>query len=483
MSFGRSLLPEESATHSADSFGCFYCEFPDSCALIILLKQVCTAVIQTIFVLCYTTCMLDIKFIRENKEVVVAAIKNKNRSLDIDVLIALHDKKKEISQKMDEINRQRNESARNRDVERGLELKQVSEEIERESAQIEKEYITMMLKVPNIPSLDTPVGADESGNKVFREWGDKPVFSFTPKEHQDIGTALDIIDTETASKVSGSRFVYLKGDLVLLQFALNQFCLQVMTDEGILSRIATDAGLSIKVTPFIPVLPPMFVRPSVQNRMARFLTPEEHYLFPEDDLMLIGSAEHTLGPMHMDTTFTESQLPLRYVGYSSAFRREAGAHGKDTKGILRQHQFDKLEMETFCLPEQSVQEQDFLVAIQEHIMRSLKLPYRVVAVCTGDMGFPDYRQIDIETWMPGQNTYRETHSADLIASFQPRRLNTRVKRADGKAEPVHMNDATAVAFGRMLIAIIENYQQADGSVRVPEVLAKYMSRDVIGRRE
>jgi seryl-tRNA synthetase len=182
----------------------------------------------------------------------------------------------------------------------------------------------------------------------------------------------------------------------------------------------------------------------------------------------------------MDQTFTEDQLPIRYVGYSSAFRREAGAAGKDTRGIIRQHQFEKLEMETFCLPENSVQEQDFLVAIQEYIMKSLKLPYQAVLVCTGDMGFPDYRQIDLETWMPGQDAYRETHSADLIASFQPRRLNTRVKRADGKAEPVHMNDATAVAFGRTLVAIIENYQQADGTIRVPEVLIPYLGKEQIG---
>ena len=424
--------------------------------------------------------MLDIKFIKENKDLVAAAIKNKNRTVDLDALLSLYDKKKDVNQKLDELNRQRNEAARVRDITKGTELKKESEKIEQERLQIEKDYISLMLKVPNIPSADTPIGKDESANKVIRQWGEKPKFSFKPKDHGEIGEALGIIDTETAGKVSGSRFAYLKGDLVRLQFALLQFCLEKLTDTDVLTTIAKEAGLNVKITPFIPVLPPMFVKPAVQNRMARFLTPEEHYMFPNDDQMLIGSAEHTIGPLHMDSVIPEKDLPIRYVGYSSAFRREAGAAGKDTKGILRQHQFDKLEMESFSMPETSLQEQDFLVAVQEYILRSLKLPYQVVLVCTGDMGFPDYRQIDIETWMPGQDKYRETHSADLVASFQPRRLNTRVKRTDGKIEPLHMNDATAVAFGRTLIAIIENFQLADGTIKVPEVLVKYLGKDVIG---
>lgn len=423
--------------------------------------------------------MLDIKFIRENKDIVAAAIKNKNRTVDLDELFTLHDKKREFAQKIDEINRQRKEAAAARDAARGTDLKKQSEETETEYAKIEKDYLSLMLKVPNIPSPDTPVGADESANKVIRSWGDKPSFAFKPKEHVDIGEALGVLDTETAATVAGTRFAYLKGDLVLLQFALLHFCFEVLTNKDTLQKIADKAGLTIPVTPFIPILPPVFVKPAVQNRMARFMSPDEHYMFPNDDLMLIGSAEHALGPMHMDSTIAENKIPIRYVGYSSAFRREAGAAGKDTRGIIRQHQFDKLEMETFCLPENSVQEQDFLVAIQEHIMQALKLPYQVVLVCTGDMGFPDYRQIDIETWLPGQELYRETHSSDLIASFQSRRLNTRVKRADGKVEPVHMNDATAVAFGRILVAIMENYQQADGSVTIPEVLQKYMGKAAI----
>jgi seryl-tRNA synthetase len=423
--------------------------------------------------------MLDIKFIRENKDIVEAAVKNKNRTVSVDELIAAHDKKKALTQKLDDLNRERNEAARNRDAAKGSELKKSAEQIEADQAAADKEFVSLMLKIPNIPSLDTPVGTDESGNKVLRQIGEKPKFDFKPKEHYELGEELGVLDIETAGQIAGSRFAYIKGDLVLLQFALLQFCLNELTNAETMKKVAEDANVNIKVTPFIPVIPPVFVKPAVQNRMARFLTPEEHYMFPEDDLMLVGSAEHTLGPIHMDKVLREDQLPIRYVGYSTAFRREAGSHGKDTKGILRQHQFDKLEMESFCLPENSVQEQNFFVAVQEHILQALQLPYQVVLVCTGDMGFPDYRQIDIETWMPGQDRYRETHSSDLTTSFQSRRLNTRVKRADGKLEPVHMNDATVIALGRILIAIMENYQQADGSIRIPQVLVKYLGKEII----
>ncbi len=418
--------------------------------------------------------MLDIKFIKENKEIVELACKNKNRDISIDELLTLFEKKKDLRTQLDELNSKRNLAQQNRDVELGQKLKAESESLEAQFKEADKTFMALMLKVPNIPSPDTPIGKDDTENKIIRQWGEKPTFSFTPKEHFELGADLDILDIETATEVAGSRFGYLKGDLALLQFALLQFCLETLVNKETLQKIATDAGVTLDVNPFIPVIPPVFVKPAVQNRMARFLTPEEHYMFPEDDLMLVGSAEHALGPMHMDEIFDEKDLPIRYAGYSTAFRREAGSYGKDTKGILRVHQFDKLEAEVFSLPEHSLSEQEFLVAIQEYILRSLKLPYQVVAVCTGDMGFPDYRQIDIETWMPGQDKYRETHSADCIGGFQPRRLGTRVKRSDGRLESVHMNDATVVAVGRTLIAIMENYQQADGSILIPDVLQKWM---------
>ena len=402
--------------------------------------------------------MLDIKFIKENKDLVAQAAKNKNREIDVDEIIRVAEERKRLRTEIDLLNQKRKEAANERNVELGTQIKTDLEGLERQYTDIDKEFVSLMIKVPNIYSADTPVGKDESENKVVRNWGEIPKFDFEPKEHYEIGKALGIIDSETAAQVAGSRFTYIKGDLAMLQFALIQFLLVLLGWKGLK-----------------PIIWPVFIKPAIQNRMARFMAPEDHYMFPNDDLMLIGSAEHTLGPIYMDKILEEKDLPIRLVGYSTAFRREAGTYGKDTNGILRQHQFDKLEMESFTLPEESLKEQEFLVSIQEEILQKLNLPYQVVAICTGDMGFPDYRQIDIETWMPGQNKYRETHTSDHTGNFQSRRLNTRVKRADGSIEPVHMNDATAAAMGRVLIAIIENYQQADGSVKIPEVLVPYMN--------
>ena len=434
--------------------------------------------------------MLDIKFIRENKDIIKEGIIKKKSTVDIDALLELDEKRLLTMSSTEALRAEQNKMNSSISAEKDVtkreqmieEMRIVKDEFKEKEIELEsilKEWQALMLKVPNIPSVDTPEGPDETGNQVIRQWGEKPEFAFKPKEHFELGKALGIIDTETAGEVASSRFAYLKGDLVLLQFALIQMCYEILTNKEKLMTIITNAGLSIAVKEFIPVVPPVFIRPLVQVKMARYMTPEDHYLFPNDDLMLIGSAEHTLGSMHMNKIFEESELPIRYAGYSTAFRREAGTAGKDTNGILRQHQFDKLEMEVFSLPENSIQEQNLLVAIQEHVLQTLKLPYQVVAVCTGDMGFPDTRQIDIETWMPGQNKYRETHSADCIGGFQARRLNTRVRRADGRIEPVHMNDATVIAIGRTLIAIIENYQQADGTIKIPEVLQKYLGKDLI----
>ncbi len=429
--------------------------------------------------------MLDIKFIRENKTIVAAAIAKKKASVTVDEIIEADDKRIAALAAFETLRAEQNQMSNliayekdsNKRAQMITEMQGLKEEVKKKEENLKivmEAWQALMLKVPNLPSLDTPEGPDESGNKVIRSWGEKPQFDFKPKEHYEIAEPLDLIDTKTAAEVASSRFAYLKGDLVLMQFALIQLGFEILTNKDTLTAIAQKINSPIKVESFIPVIPPVFVRPVVQVKMARYMGAENHYMFPNDDLMLVGSAEHTLGSQHINHIFSEQDLPIRYAGYSTAFRREAGTYGKDTNGILRQHQFDKLEMEVFSLPETSAAEQDFLVAIQEHFLQLLKLPYQVISVCTGDMGFPDYRQIDIETWMPGQDTYRETHSADLTTGFQARRLNTRVKRADGKIEPVHMNDATVVAIGRALIAIIENYQNADGSIRIPDVLQKYM---------
>jgi seryl-tRNA synthetase len=433
--------------------------------------------------------MLDIHFIRENADLVKAGAAKKKIAVDIDRLLAVDDERKSVRAEMDskkaEQNRMSNIISRAEGEERMQLIESMKhvkdgfQELEERFKVLTTEWEKLMLSIPNIPSPDTPEGPDESGNKVIRDWGQKPEFGFAPKAHWDIGKELDIIDTEKAGEVSGARFAYLKGDLALMQFALVSLVFKTLGSREILTKIISDAGLTIKPTPFIPVVPPVMMRSDVMGRMARLQPIDERYYFEKDDLVFVGSAEHTLGPLHMNEIIEEGRLPIRYVGYSTAFRREAGAAGKDTRGILRLHQFDKVEMESFVRPEDGYHEQDFFVAIQEHLMRTLKLPHQTVLICTGDMGAPDHRQYDIETWMPGQDAYRETQTADYMGGYQARRLNTRVKNAAGELTHVHMNDATAFAIGRTLIAIIENYQQADGSIRVPEALVPYMGKEVI----
>ncbi len=417
--------------------------------------------------------MLDIKFIRENPDLIKTVSKNKKVNVDIDELLEVDSKRRKLIANIEALNQEKNEAAKTKDIQKGKMVKDNLSAIEIEYKEVAEKFSELMYKLPNFYSKDTPIGKDESENVVKKKVGEIPSFDFKPKEHWQLGEELGIIDTETASEVSGARFSYMKGGLALLEFAVIQFVLKTLTDERILGEIIEKNNLKISSKAFVPVLPPVMIKPEVYARMGRLEPKDERYHIPSDDLYLIGSAEHTLGPLHMDKTIPENNLPIRYIGFSTAFRREAGSYGKDMKGILRLHQFDKLEMESFSLPENSEAEQDFFVAIQEYIMSALKLPYQVVNICTGDMGGPDYRQIDIETWMPGQDRYRETHTSDLMTDFQARRLNIKVKRTDGKTELLHMNDATASA-GRTLIAILENYQTAEGTVLIPEVLKPFM---------
>lgn len=435
--------------------------------------------------------MLNIQFIRENLDVVKQAAKNKNVKVDIDALLVVDKKRKELLQKVEELRAKKNDvndrikSASDEErpeiIEEGKKIKESLERVEPELQSVEERYKEIMYRVPNIPSDDTPVGKDESENVVLRHWGKKSELTFEPKEHFEIAENLDLLDSERAVKVAGARFNYLKGDLVLMEFALMQFAFSVLTDEEKLQEIAEKAGLNVSTKPFTPVLPPVMIRPEIHKRMAR-LDPEEMYLLERDELSLVGSAEHTLGPMYADETLPEDDFPIRMVGFSTAFRREAGSYGKDMKGMLRVHQFNKMEIESFTLPEHSLDEQNFIVAIQEYLMQQLELPYQVVQVCTGDMGKPDVRQIDIEAWMPGQGKYRETHTSDLIGDFQARRLNTKTKRKSGETQLAHMNDAT-VFSERPLIAILENNQQEDGSVVVPKVLQKWVGKEKIAVKQ
>lgn len=428
--------------------------------------------------------MLDPKLLRENPDKVKEGIAAKNANPElVDTFLDLDKKWRETVTELENWRSEQKKLSAARDIEGGKRNKETIKELEAKVADLEKEREEVWMQIPNIPDEDVPRGKDASANQVLRIWGEIPKFDFTPKDHVALGEALGIIEIEKAGKITGSRFNYLIGDAARLEYAMVQLVFDKLTDQDFIKNIAEkiEPGYSAKV--FIPVVPPVMIRPDVFRRMGRLdaSTEEERYYLPKDDLYLVGSAEHTLGPLHMDESIPEKDLPVRYIGFSTAFRREAGSYGKDVRGILRVHQFDKLEMESFTSPEDSRKEQDFIVAIQENLMQALQLPYRAVYVSTGDMGGPDRRQIDIETWMPAENAYRETHTSDLMGDYQARRLSTKIKYKDGKSEILHMNDATAFAIGRILIAVMENNQTADGKIKIPEVLRPYLGgKEFIG---
>lgn len=430
--------------------------------------------------------MLDIKYIREHADEITENCKKRRVNVDIAALLRLDEERRSMAASVDALRAKRKQGSKTKPSEEDIRaMRALGAEIKEKEAAleaVEKEFRDLIFRLPNLTHATVPDGPDESGNRIVRAQGEKLAFSFQPKEHWELGEALGGIDIERAARVSGARFAYLLGDIALLQFALVQYAFSILTSEKMLRRIIKEKKLSVPTRPFIPVVPPVMIRPEVMHKMGRLEPKEERYHIPSDDVYLVGSAEHTIGPLHMDETISEKDLPLRYVGYSTAFRREAGSYGKDTKGILRVHQFDKIEIESFTAPDAGEREQDFIVAIQEHLMESLGIPYQVVLKCTGDMGAPDYREFDIESWLPGQNRYRETHTSDYMTDYQSRRLNTKVTIADGTTRFVHMNDATVFAIGRTMIAIMENYQEKDGSIRIPKVLQPYMGKKKIVKR-
>lgn len=436
--------------------------------------------------------MLDILYIKANRDFIIEVAKNKKVGIDIDKLLSLYEDRQNLLQKIEQFRADKNTIAEQMKqvtmlsgdekivlIGRGKEIKDALTTLELQYENIDSEYQNILYQVPNIYSEDTPIGFTEDENQIVRQVGEKPNFDFTPLEHWQLGKALSLIDTEKSAEVSGSRFAYIKGDLVLLQFALIQWVLSTLQDTNVIESIAKGAGLEVSNKAYVPVLPPVLMKSEVMKRMGRLDPIDDRYQTTEDGLMLVGSAEHTLGPIHIDEILEYKQLPLRYVGYSTAFRREAGTYGKDMKGILRLHQFDKIEIEVFSDKDNGFAEQELIVAIQEYLMQQLELPYQVVLKCSGDMGTPDIRAYDIETWLPGQNQYRETHTSDYMGDFQARRLQTRYKDSEGQKHFVHMNDATVFAIGRILIAIMENYQQADGSIRVPKILQSYIHKELI----
>lgn len=406
--------------------------------------------------------MLDVNYIRENTEKVKAGTAAKQLDPKIvDEVLKLDEKRRKLIVEAEEIRAKRNKAAEGKDIEEGKKIKEELKKIEPELARAEDEYKKALNEIPNPPADDVKEGKDERENEVVGKWGEPKKFDFKAKDHLEIGEELGIIDIERASKVSGSRFGYLKGEAVLLEFALVQFAMETLVKEG-----------------FIPVVPPVFIKKEMMGGMGYLEHggEEDMYVFDKDNLVLIGTSEQAIGPMHANEVLKD--LPLRYVGFSSCFRRESGSYGKDTKGILRVHQFDKVEMFSFAKPEESDKEHEYLLSLEEKLFKALEIPYQVVKMCSGDLGAPAARKYDLEAWMPGQGTYREVTSTSTTTDFQARRLNIKYQ-AGGKTEHVHTLNGTAFAIGRTIIAILENYQQKDGSVSVPEVLRKWVGKDKI----
>ena len=428
--------------------------------------------------------MIDIQIIRDNPQLVAEKSKQKGYPVDVDALLAADKKRKDLLVVVEDLRAKRNEVASrmkggkpsDADIAEGKKIKEDLAGHEESLRTVETELTDLLKKVPNMPLDDVPVGASEDENVVVKEWGTKPQFDFEPKSHWQIAEARDLIDKDRAAKIAGSRFAYIKGPLVQLQFAIVQWVMDILTDEAVLQKIITDNNLHISPKAFTPVLPPAMIRTDAYDAMDRLQPSDDRYRVgsDEDDLWLQGSAEHTLGSMYWNETLSESQFPIRYIGYLTSFRREAGTYGKDTEGIIRMHQFDKLEMEVFSTGDTGLDEHKLLVAIQEYMVQQLELPYQLLQKCTFDIGKPNARGVDINVWMSGQGKYRETHTADYMTDYQSRRLSTRVKRSSGATELVHTNDATAFALGRTMVAIIENYQTANGQITIPVVLRPYI---------
>lgn len=426
--------------------------------------------------------MIDIKILRTNPEVVRTAVQNKCAKVDVDAVIVLDTERIKLQQEVEVLRARRNEISDSMGkgkpdpalIAEAKEIKEKLAMLEATFAEAEEKFYAEFKKIPNLPTSDTPVGLSEDENQVVRVWGKPTEFTFEPKNHAEIANARGWLDKERATKVAGARFAYLKGDLVKLQMALVTWVMNTLSDSSVLDTIIAEHGLKVSNKPFSPVLPPYMIRTEPYDAMDRLEPREDRYKIEGQDLWLQGSAEHVLGSMHADEIFAESEMPVRYLGYATSFRGEAGTYGKDMEGIIRMHQFDKLEMESFSTQETSHDEHLLFSGIQEYLMQQLELPYQKLQKCTFDIGKPNAKGSDIEAWLPGQQKYRETHTADYMTDYQSRRLKTRVRRTNGEVELIHTNDATAFACGRALVAIIENYQNEDMTVRVPKVLQPYM---------
>lgn len=397
--------------------------------------------------------MLDIKFVRENAEQVKKSIEKRGSKFDLEKLIVLDDAKKDVQIRVETLQAEANKLAKAGErTDRGVEIKQMLKDLEPQLAEALENYKVLAVNAPNIVLDDVQPGGEEA-NEVVKKYGDIRVEK--GKDHIELGLALNLIDIDRAGKVSGSRFCYIKNELVELEFALARYVLDIVKKEN-----------------FQPIIPPVLIKQEMAWGSGHFeAVNDDAYHTTQDEMVIVGTSEQSILPMFAGETITN--VPQRFIGFSTCFRREAGSYGKDVKGILRTHQFDKLEMISFCAPENSQTEHELIIELEEKIMQGLGLPYQLVKLAAGDIGLPSAKTMDIETWMPGEGRYRETHSSSNCTDFQSRRLNIRYKDGD-KSGLAHTLNGTAIAVGRILIAIMENYQTDDGSIKVPEVLQKYL---------
>lgn len=424
--------------------------------------------------------MLDYRFIKENLEAVKANIEARNMTADADKVVELFDKRTELVTALQVLQTERNENAksmkgklepevRQKLIEEGKALKEKIAAMEKELSEAETLLDEAGRQIPNMAHPDAPVGKVDTENLEVKQVGTVPQFDFEPKDHVQLAAELDLVDFDEAAKVSGPKFYYLKNEAVFLEQAVVMYALNILRKHGFTPFITPDVAKA-------EILQGIGFNPRGNESNV--------YCIEEEGTCLVATAEITLGGYHSGEILDKAKLPLKYCGLSHCFRREAGAAGQFSKGLYRVHQFTKLEMFVYCTPEESDALHEQLRQIEEEIFTGLKIPFRVVDTCTGDLGAPAYRKWDLEAWMPGRNggDWGEVTSTSNCTDFQARRLNVRFKDDDGKNKYVHMLNGTAVAVSRVLVAILENYQNADGSITVPEVLVPFCGFDVIKKK-
>jgi len=418
--------------------------------------------------------MLDIKYIREHAEELKTAIGHKQMNPAIvDEVIRVDDERRKMIQQVEEVRSKANKHADSlkagkpsaEQIEIGKKLKQELQDLEPQLKKIEETFKDLMYQVPNPSAHDVPIGKDESGNKVVKTWGDIPTYSFAPKTHDQLAEDLDLIDTKRAVRIAGSRAYFLKNDLVLLEQAVLNYALRMMVNNG-----------------FTPMTVPWMVNDEAMWGTGYFPWGMQDHYQTQDGQKLIGTAEVSLTAYLQGETLNEKDLPFKMVGISPCFRREVGSYGKDTKGVFRVHQFTKVEQVVYTVADEEVTRtmHEHMLGFSEKLLQDLKIPYHVLLMCTGDMGAGQRRKFDVEAWFPGQKVYRETHSDSYFNDFQSRRLNIRYRTKDGTLKYVYTLNNTVAASPRILAAIMENHQQADGTIKVPEVLRAFVGKDVIG---